>query len=313
MKKPRTKSEGGMNHKNERRPRWSIACLSVALVAGCGDDGGSSGRNGNLSVLLEAEQSIPRGLAAGTEDESIKDGFDIDFSKYVVSVGFVSMSQLDGANPQSSNTVVVADFRRLGATSPALTTFNDIATGQYAEFGFQTPSPVPSAINLNAEEADFEAMVANGWSYIVAGTITRVEDGATKDFLIEAGVPSVYTACAVEDLEPGVNVSTNSSVDITMHGDHLFFNGFPEEEGNVSRQARWLWNIEDTDEDGVITRTDFEAATDIGNLFPSPPAGNYELTGGPLPIHNAWDFARAQLGTQGHIFGEGECEWSPLG
>jgi hypothetical protein len=209
--------------------------------------------------------------------------------------------------------VVVADFTRLGTTPPELTAFEGIPIGQYTEFGFQTPGPESSAINLNAEEADFDAMVANGWSYVVGGTITRVQDGATKEFRIEADVPSEYTACAVEDLEPGVNVSTNSSVNITMHGDHLFFNGFPEEEGNVFRQARWLWSIEDTDEDGVITRTDFEAATDIGSLFPSPPMGNYELTGGPLPIRNAWDFIRAQLGTQGHIFGEGECEWSPLG
>jgi hypothetical protein len=97
-----------------------------------------------------------------------------------------------------------------------------------------------------------------------------------------------------------------------MHGDHMFFNGFPEEEGNVMRQAEWLWEVEDIDDDGLLTKTDFEAATDIGALFPSPPQGNYELTGGPLPISNAWDFIRAQLGTQGHIFGEGECQWSSL-
>jgi hypothetical protein len=302
-----------MDEKKAWRPSWIIAWLAAASVAGCGSDGGGSGRNGKLSVLLEAEESIPGGLAAGTANENIKDGFDIDFSKYVISVGLVAMSQLGGAHPQSSDAVAVADFTRLGTTPPELTRFSGIATGQYTEFGFQTPGPESSAINLNAEEADFDAMVANGWSYVVAGTITRVEDGATKEFRIEADVPSEYTACAVEDLEPGVNVSTNSSVNITMHGDHLFFNGFPEEEGNVFRQARWLWSIEDTDEDGVITRTDFEAATDIGSLFPSPPMGNYELTGGPLPIRNAWDFIRAQLGTQGHIFGEGECEWSPLG
>jgi hypothetical protein len=92
----------------------------------------------------------------------------------------------------------------------------------------------------------------------------------------------------------------------------MFFNGFPEDEGNVVRQAGWLWSVEDVDQDGVLTRVDFEAATDIGSLFPSPPSGNYELTGGPLPIQSAWDFIRAQLGTQGHIFGEGECEWGPL-
>jgi hypothetical protein len=306
------RSEGDMDEKNGWKPSWVIVLLPAALVAGCGSDGGSGGGDGNLSVLLRAEESIPGGLVAGTGDENILDGFDIDFSKYVISVGLVAMSQLGGANPQNSNAVAVADLTRLGTTPPELTTFNGIATGQYTEFGFQTPEPESGAINFNAEEGDFDAMIAHGWSHIVAGTITRVEDGATKDFRIEAHVPSVFTACAVEDLEPGVNVSTNSSVDITVHGDHIFFNGFPEEEGNVVRQARWLWDIEDTDDDSVVTKADFEAATDIGSLFPSPPTGNYELTGGPLPIRNAWDFVRAQLGTQGHIFGEGECEWSPL-
>ena len=91
--------------------------------------------------------------------------------------------------------------------------------------------------------------------------------------MIEADVPSVYSDCAVEDLEPGVNVSSNSSVDITLHGDHIFFNGFPEEEGNVVRLAQWLWDIQDVDSDDVLTQVDFEAATDTGRLFPSPPAG----------------------------------------
>jgi hypothetical protein len=281
------------------------------MAAGCGDDGGSGG-SGNLSVLLEAEDTITSGLQAGTGTENILDGFDIDFSRYVISVGLVDMSQLDGANPQSSDAVVVADFTRLGTTPPELTAFEGIPIGQYTEFGFQTPAPDSSAFNLNAEDADYDTMLANGWSYIIDGTITRVDDGAERDFLIEADVPSIFTSCAVEGLQPGVNVSTNSSVTITMHGDHMFFNGFPEEEGNVMRQAEWLWEVEDIDDDGLLTKTDFEAATDIGALFPSPPQGNYELTGGPLPISNAWDFIRAQLGTQGHIFGEGECQWSSL-
>jgi hypothetical protein len=224
------------------------------------------------------------------------------------------MSQLDGADFQSSAVVVVADLTSLPSTLPELTSFDGIPTGQYTSFGFETPPADADVVNLNAvAEADVEAMIANGWSYIIEGTITQVSDGASKDFLIEADVPSVYSDCAVEGLEPGVNVSSNSSVDITLHGDHMFFNGFPEEEGNVVRLAQWLWDIPDVDSDEVLTQVDFEAATDIATLYPPPPTGVYELTGGPIaPITNAWDFIRAQLGTQGHIFGEGECEWSPL-
>ncbi len=296
------------------RELWIFAAVTAGLLAGCGSDSTGGSGDGNLSVLVEAEESIPDGLQAGDGEEDIRDGFDISYSRYIVTLGNVAMSQLDGADFQSSAVVVVADLTSLPSTLPELTSFDGIPTGQYTSFGFETPPADTNVVNLNSvEQADIDAMIANGWSYIIEGTITQVSDGASKDFLIEADVPSVYSDCAVEDLEPGVNVSSNSSVDITLHGDHIFFNGFPEEEGNVVRLAQWLWDIPDVDSDDVLTQADFEAATDIATLYPSPPSGVYELTGGPIvPITNAWDFIRAQLGTQGHIFGEGECEWSPL-
>lgn len=308
--KPNEVAESNMKNAN-----WIVGALSLTLpIAGCGGDDQGSGADGNLSVLLEAEETIVNGLQAGTGEENILDGFDVDYSRYLVSVGLVQMNQVDGGNPQASSFIAVADFTSLPTTLPELTAFDGIPTGQYTEFGFATPTLTMSAVNVNQVPAnDVDAMVANGWSYVIEGTITQVSDGATKEFLIQADVPSVYTACAVEGQQPGVNVSRNSSVDITLHGDHMFFNGFPEEEGNVLRLAQWMWDIEDTDGDDVLTQTDFEAAIDVGTLFPSPPQGVYELTGGPIsPIDNAWDFIRAQLSTQGHIFGEGECEWSPL-
>ena len=296
------------------RELWIFAAVTAGLLAGCGSDSTGGSGDGNLSVLVEAEESIPDGLQAGDGEEDIRDGFDISYTRYIVTLGNVAMSQLDGADFQSSAVVVVADLTSLPSTLPELTSFDGIPTGQYTSFGFETPPADANVVSLNSvEQEDIDAMVANGWSYIIEGTITQVSDGASKDFLIEADVPSVYSDCAVEDLEPGVNVSSNSSVDITLHGDHIFFNGFPEEEGNVVRLAQWLWDIPDVDSDDVLTEADFEAATDIATLYPSPPSGVYELTGGPIvPITNAWDFIRAQLGTQGHIFGEGECEWSPL-
>ncbi|NND28554.1 MAG: hypothetical protein HKN97_08200 [Myxococcales bacterium] len=292
--------------------QWVAWLAAFSLSCGSSSTGGSG--SGNLSVVLAAEETISDGLDAGSGDENILDGFDVRFNRYIVAIGNVAMSQVGGANPQSSSALAVADFTSLPSTQPEVTAFNGIATGQYTRFGFETPPPSNGVLNVNGVATeDIDAMVANGWSYIIEGTITQVSDGVTKSFLIEADVPTVYSDCALDGMESGVNVAGNSSVDITLHGDHIFFNGFPEEEGNVMRLAQWLWDIEDSDSNELLTRTDFEAATDVGSLFPSPPSGAYELTGGPItPISNAWDFIRAQLGTQGHIFGEGECEWSPL-
>ena len=297
-----------------RNREWKWAAVLVgSFVAGCGSSSTGGDSAGNLSVVLAAEETIVDGLVAGDGEEDILDGFDVSFSRYIATVGYVDMSLVGGSSPQRSPEVVVADLTSLPTIPPELTSFMGIPTGQYTSFGFETPPPDDDVTNLNSVASeDVDAMVSNGWSYIIEGTITQVSDDAVKEFLIEADVPTVYSDCARET-EPGVNVASNSSVDVTLHGDHIFFNGFPEEEGNVQRLAQWMWDIEDTDDDGVLTKVDFEAATDIGSLFPTPPAGVYELTGGPIEnIQNAWDFVRAQLGTQGHIFGEGECEWSPL-
>jgi hypothetical protein len=311
------RSNSSLNENKEsqmKNSKWIVGASSLILaIVGCGDGQGGGG-DGDLAVLLQAEETIVDGIQAGTGKENILDGFDVDFSRYIAAVGLVRMNQVDGSNPQASSVVGVADFTSLPTTLPELTAFESIPTGQYTSFGFATPMLTGSAVNINqVPDDDVNAMVANGWSYVIEGTITRASDGATKDFLIQADVPTTFTGCAVEGLAPGVNVSRNSSVDITLHGDHIFFNGFPDEEGNVVRLAQWMWDIEDTDGNEELTQADFEAATDVGTLFPSPPQGAYELTGGPIsPIDNAWDFIRAQLGTQGHIFGEGGCEWNPL-
>lgn len=291
-----------------RRLKW-IAVLTGSLIAGCGSSSTGGSGEGNLSVVLKAEETIVAGIDSGDGDENILDGFDVNFSKYIVSIGNVAMSQVGDANPQSSPDVVIAEFTSLGPF-PELTSFNGIPTGQYTSFGFETPAPDADVVNLNqVDDADFDAMIANGWSHIIEGTITDVETEESKDFLIEADVPTVYSQCAVTDMERGVNVASASSVDITLHGDHIVFNGFPEDEAQVMRLAQWLWDIED-DGDGVLTQADFEAATNVEELFPAP---TYTLTGGPIePIENAWDFVRAQLGTQGHIRGEGECERSDI-
>ena len=287
----------------------------LAAAAGCADDEDSG--NGNIDIVLEAEETIPEGIASCASsggDECISDGYSASFSKYIISVGFIAMAQTDGTNPQSSSTVGVAEYTNLPTTLPTLTRFESIPTGQYNEFGYETPPPTSDVVNINGvDQTDIDAMIDNDWTYIIEGRLTRDTDNATLDFLIEADVPSVYSDCAVEGFVPGVNVSGPDSnpAAISMHGDHILFNGFPADESGVERLAEWMWLVDDTNQDGVLTRVDFEAATDVGTLYPSPPYS--DINAGPAgTINNAWDFVRSQLGTQGHLDGEGECEWGAL-
>lgn len=282
----------------------------LAAAAGCGDD--SSGGDGNVTININPEDTIVNGVescAGSDEEECISDGYSASWSKYIITVGFVDMNQGDGTNQQTSDAVAVAEFRNLSEAGSTLTEFNGIPIGQYTEFGYQTPVLPSDFTNINeVSQEDIDNMIENNLTYIIEGQLTADADGSTIDFLIEANVESFYSFCGEEGGQAGINVGTSGTDQITMHGDHIFFNGFPADEAGVQRLAEWMTMVEDTDNDGVLTRVDFEAATDIGSLYPSPPYS--DLNAGPAgTIENAWDFVRSQLGTQGHINGEGECEW----
>jgi hypothetical protein len=288
----------------------------AGTAVGCGDDGndGGSSGDGNLTIVLDAEETIPEGIPSdpsGEEDEAIVDGYRAEFNRFIIAVGLVDMAQAGGANPQQSSVVSVADYVNLPTTLPTLDTFSGIPTGQYSEFGFVTPVPDANVVNVNGvSDDDIQDMIDNDYTYIIEGRVIPDDGGDAIEFLIKADVPSVYTDCD-GDPEPGVNVGPSSTASILMHGDHIFFNGFPADESDINRRATWMSLVNDVDEDGVLTKVDFEAAVDVGTLFPSPTYSG--LNDGPAgTINNAWDFIRSQLGTQGHINGEFECEWGPI-
>src|SRR5690606_3692612 len=98
-----------------------------------------------------------------------------------------------------------------------------------------------------------------------------------------------------------------STATVTLHGDHLWFDSLPSAtEGTVNRRAAWILHA-DPDGDGMVDTADL-AAVPAEVAFPS--SLGYSLTGAKdIIITNALDFVRAQLSTQGHLNGEGECLW----
>jgi hypothetical protein len=116
-----------------------------------------------------------------------------------------------------------------------------------------------------------------------------------------------FGPCEIDGV-PGVSIAAGSTqtVAATIHGDHLFFNGFPEgDEGGIVRLAQWLADS-DLDLDGSVTREELESISpaELAELDPAL----YDLGGSPIsPVEDMWTYVRAQLKTQGHMDGEGEC------
>jgi len=299
----------------------ALSLLSVAPVAaGCGDDAAPTG---TVEVRLDAEETITAGIAAGTNPDDIADGWTVAFSKYIVAVGHVELARAATPDPHfHAETEYVVDLQALPPTGFLLARFEGVSAERWDEFSYElAAASATSTRDASVSQADFDEMVAGGLSYLVEGTLTKTggescvpgaacRAASSISFRLGVPVPTVFSDCEAEEGAPGVAVAANTttSVNATFHGDHLFFSAFPTGEEALVRRAQWLANA-DTDGDDTVTRAELEAA-DAAGLFPAP---DYSLTGAPFAIETGWDFVLAQLKTQGHFQGEGECLWDGMG
>lgn len=291
----------------ERGMARTLLGLTALGLAAC-DEGSSEGGAGKLRVILAAEASITGGLDQGSGSDDTRD-YDVRFSKYLIAVGNVRLGKSSTDSQASLQDVYVADLQQVGEQGVELGTIDDLQSGQWDEFGYATPrAPSTAKAVGGATAAEVAKMRANGWTYWIEGNVLRDEsEGGPVSFVIQTAVDTVFSNCEV-DGEPGVSLVAGgpSTVTLTIHGDHLFFNTFPSgSEGSIKRLAGWVFQA-DANTDGKVT-TEELSELDATEVFKS--TAGYSLDGKPkdLEINTALDFVRAQLATQGHVSGEGEC------
>lgn len=284
------------------------SCIVLAL-AGC------AAPTGSLTVLLEAEASITDGIDAGSAAEDIVDGWTVRYTKYVVAIGAVELARSNDDLAASAPPVWIVDLTRAPAGGVELARFDDLVAARWDRFGYALRAPGAEAMEV-ADAADAASMRENGWTYLVEGTLESAEgqscpEGACRPapqlaFRFGARVESTFGPCQAEDGLPGVSITeSGAAVSVTIHGDHVFFDRFPSGAEVITRRAQWLADA-DLDGDDVVTAGEL-ARVDAAAAFP---IDDYHLAGAPLPIATAWDYVRAQLATQGHFQGEGECPWT---
>lgn len=315
------------------------ALFSMVTFAGCTAD--SVGR-GDLRVLVEAEDVIIDGLEPGDGVENVQDGWAVSFEQYIVALGHIDVHlSTDASVSAEADEVHVIDLSAISASGESLWSLSDLEEGRW-EFNYATLGAGDDATkHASVTDEDFERMAADDLTYLIRGTIEQTggkscppaslatpPGGAVADGSNAAGDPCYaaplvmfefaaqaetrFGPCEVDEV-PGFGVAAGSetSVAITIHGDHLFFNGFPEGgEGGVVRLAQWLADC-DLDLDGNVTQAELEAISpsDLVEID-----DRYQLGGSPItPLDSMWDYVRAQLKTQGHFQGEGECPIDGVG
>jgi hypothetical protein len=315
-----------------KRNMIGLALLGTLGLAGCGEDAGEG--SGTLSVILESEDTITGGLDPGDDVENIKDGWQIRFDKFIVAVGDIEV-HLSTENVRAHNEdVFVVDLKTVPSSGLPLWELPDLRAGRW-EFNYSTPGAGDGATrHTSVSQADFDEMEGADATYLIEGTLSKSDGrscpppslampGSTASsgsndaghacypnsavsFRFLAGAETVFGPCEVDGI-PGFSIADGSTqtVAATLHGDHIAFNGFPEgDEGGIIRLAQWLADC-DLNLDGEVTREELQAIAPsaLGELD-----SRYQLGGSPItPLDNMWEYVVAQLKTQGHMNGEGEC------
>ena len=263
-------------------PRAHMVIFGLSLLGGCDDGGG----RGELAVQIFGEEYIEAGIPAAV----FADGWSVRFDQFLVSVGEVGVAE-GGAGPAVGASRyqifdLAADSGGMGQRVAAET----VPAGEYDETRFMiAPSASPVAGNASAQ--DVALMKDGGFSVYVAGSASKAEE--TLRFAWGFHTRTQYEHCESKAV---VTAQAPATVQLTIHGDHLFYDDLFSETPSV-RFA--LIAGADSDKDGEVTRAEL-AAVDLR------PLSNYQV--GSADITDLWHFVEHLTSTLGHIDGEGHCE-----
>jgi hypothetical protein len=244
--------------------RLAPLALLALLAPACGDDGPSPG---TLDVTIYGEEYIEDTIPA----DVFADGWSVTFDTFVVGLGQVAGQA--GHDAEEVSFTVDDDFDLAVGTDGAghpVHTFEDAPGGTYDHFGY-----LIDGVAVAGSATDGTDTVTFAWAFDIEVVHSHCDTGVTVD-------------------------GDEQTVQITIHGDHLFYDDAVSEEPAVAFQA-----IADADgadgsaADGDITAAEL-AAVDI-SVFE-----RYQV--GSLPIDDLLEFVTHQVTTVGHLNGEGHCE-----
>lgn len=251
-------------------------------LGACGDAAG-------LGVGIYGEVFIEEGIPA----EVFADGWSVEFERFLVSVGEVTVAEGGRSPGLAAPQYQVYDLAQGTGGAGHAVAHESVPEGRYDHTGYVI-GPADDAVSGSVQSsADVEVLRAGGYSVYVEGIATKGE--IFKTFAWGFATRTRHEGCmSLAEIHRG----GPAEIEITIHGDHLFFDDLFSATPAV-RFERIAQADDEGDGDGDISRAEL-AAVDIR------PLANYQV--GSTGIEDLWRFIEQQVTTIGHIDGEGHCE-----
>lgn len=286
--------------------KFGTAAAMVALVfvgPSCtSSDPTGTGGQGDVKFTTWGEEYIEEGIPVDPGDQSgFVDGWSVRYEQFLIHFQNIVIADASGDVARRFDQSKLFDNTQPGVKS--IVNFEDVPAQAWQQVGFEV-APVTDDTQLGegATEEDRELMVSEGYSLYVSGVARK--DDVEKRFAWGFGLSTRYRNCrSPQDgrEEEGIVVKNNSSltVELTTHGDHLFYDRLQASADPAVPTSLRFQAIADADanEDGEVTLSELEATPLDVRL--------YDRSG--LPASTLGAFIASLTRTVGHFRGEGEC------
>lgn len=259
--------------------------LVLAAVAACDP------QPGRIAVTVYGEAYVEEGIPS----DVFVDGWAVSFDLFLVSIGGAA-TQAGHDTPE----LTVPGYQVFDLSQPSggrgftLATL-DAPAGNYDHFGYVI-RPDPEATPGNADPIDVAGLKASGRSVRIRGTAHREADGALVWFDWSFAPTITHAHCNVDRTVDGDTVTMQA----TIHADHLFHDDLVSETPNVAFDLIAASDGADgSAPDGTVTQVELGAKDIRGET-------RYQV--GSFAVENLGSFIAHQVGTLGHVNGEGHCE-----
>lgn len=266
----------------------------TSILAGCGDaDEGA----GSVAFSTWGEEYIEQEIPAA----DVEDAWTIRFDKFLVNIGRIGVAEEGGQKAAEMPGSFLFDHTKAGVKP--LKTFESLPAKAFAHVSYEIAPVTTSTEAGDVSETDKSFMATNGYSIYVEASATK--GSVSKKFVWGFTTATLYDRCKGElgGKETEGVVVTNGGTDqaeITIHGDHFFYDDLQASEAKVRFD-----NIAsaDADMDGAITMAELARV----KLAAIPKEKGTYGTGSASGIDDLATFVTALSRTIGHFRGEGEC------
>ncbi len=274
--------------------------LLLALCVACSTSVEDAG-TGSVSFSTWGEEYIEEGLPTSV----FEDGWSVKYNKFLVVLGDVVVADDKGVVAASMKSSVLVDHVTAGVKP--VVTFQNLPARAWNRVSYSIAPAGNTTVLEGAKAEDLIFMKDAGYSLYVEGTASK---GSTQKrirwgFTISTQFERCRGEVGGKETEGAVVTRGGTDgIELTIHGDHLFYDDLQSQGAKVRFGA-----IADADDRATGDRDGSVSLEELAKfaLVEIPAAQGGYGTGAISGVNDLRDFVTSLSRTVGHFRGEGEC------